>query len=222
MGFNFVNFLKYGVFTSFCVPPCFLRFFSAQCESWTWMIRLDINSTTFAYFVTLGCVSLLYSRLCVRLSELLPIVWFPLDLCLVFVNTRIRVESTLSDWGRWSESMNFGLVHHWDSCRIHTLGLRPVECFHDVWFCWLWDLCRIHPSRVAFGWVFSLHCVLIPVLFVMIFVMVVRHTRVRVHTFVGWLVRPDLPWYFRKLWSLGLGWEYACPRELVVGWAWVG
>ena len=27
--------------------------------------------------------------------------------------------------------------------------------------CWLLDSCRICPSHVAFGWVFSLHCVLI-------------------------------------------------------------
>ena len=53
------------------------------------------------------------------------------------------------------------LLHHWDSCRIHTPRLRSVECFHDVCFCWLWDSCRIRPSRVAFGWVLSLHCVLI-------------------------------------------------------------
>ena len=35
MGFNFGIFLKFGVLTSFCVLPYFLKLFLAHCGSWT-------------------------------------------------------------------------------------------------------------------------------------------------------------------------------------------
>lgn len=58
--------------------------------------------------------------------------------------------------------------------------------------------------------------------YVMTFMMVVCHTWVHAHTLVRWLARPNLSFVF--WWSydhLGLGWEYACLQELIIGWAWV-
>ena len=54
MGFNFVNFPKFGVFTSFCVPPCFLRFFFVTM----WVMDLDdpfgYQSDHFCMFCCIG------------------------------------------------------------------------------------------------------------------------------------------------------------------------
>ena len=97
MGFNFGIFPEFGVFTSFCVPPYFLGFswhkLSHGPRSSIWMsVKLLLH-----FCVALGCVLHPYSRLGVQLSDLLPIILVSLDLCFCSVDTRIHVESILSD-----------------------------------------------------------------------------------------------------------------------------
>ena len=119
------------------------------------MIHLDISQTTFACFVIVGCVLHPYSWLCVRLSDFMPVVGF--FWTFAFVSWTLGFVLNPHSWieaGKVS-SWLLVLLHHWDSCRIHTPGLRSVEWFHDVWFCWLWDSYRIYPSYATLSLVFS-------------------------------------------------------------------
>ena len=123
MGFNFVIFSKFGVFTSFCVPPYFLGF------SWHnvgrglgWSIWISIWPLLQVLLHWDACRSRTPDFLFGWVNCYL-LLWFLLDLCFGFVDTRICVESTFSNWGRWSEFMTFG------SCYI--IGIRVESMLSD-------------------------------------------------------------------------------------------
>ena len=98
MGFNFEFFSKFEIFTSFCVPPYFFSIFFGTM----WVVDLDDpfgyqSDHCFTFMLHWDAYRICTLDLVFSWVMSYLLLWFPLDLCFGFVDTRIHVESILSD-----------------------------------------------------------------------------------------------------------------------------